>query len=95
MDKFEFQEVIKDILEFSDYANKKFNDFKIWENKDENNIFTLVQYVYTLCILLKPFIPESIEKIEKTLNTKIEKFEYSIYTGKIQKPEIIFTKIEK
>ena len=95
MDRFEFQEVIKEILEFSDYANKKFNDFKIWENKDENNIFILVQYVYTLCILLKPFIPDSIKQVEQILNTKIERFEYNIYKGKIQKPEIIFTKIEK
>lgn len=95
IDKFKFQEAIYQILRFSDTANKKFNDSKIWENKDEKAMFILMQYVYTLCVMLKPFIPESIEKIEKILNTKITKFEYNTLNTKITKPYVIFEKIEK
>ena len=57
-------------------------------------MYTLMQYVYALCILLKPIIPKAIEKLEKTLNVKVIEYKYIPYTGHIEEPQILFPKIE-
>ena len=92
--EFRIKSAIGEIINFSDYANKRFDTLKIWENKDIGNMYILVQYVYALGILLAPVIPESSEKILSILNKKIDNFEYTPYFGEINEPYIIFPKIE-
>ncbi len=94
LSEFRIKSAVHKIIEFSDYANKRFDTLKIWENKDIKNMYILIQYVYALGILLSPIIPESSEKILSILNKKNEVFYYTPYFGKINKPYIIFPKIE-
>ncbi len=93
-DNFKIKKAVNDIISFSDHANQKFDQLKIWENKDPKNIYILIQYVYALSLLLYPIIPESATNLAKILNTKIKTDKYKPFWGKIEKPYIIFPKIE-
>ena len=57
-------------------------------------MYTLMQYVYALCILLKPITPKAIEKLEEILHREVIEYKYTPYTGKIGAPQILFPKIE-
>jgi methionyl-tRNA synthetase len=94
LDHFEYQNTIKEILKLSDKANQRFNILKIWESKDKDSMYTLMQYVYALCILLKPITPKAIEKLEEILHREVIEYKYTPYTGKIGAPQILFPKIE-
>ncbi|MHB8362950.1 MAG: class I tRNA ligase family protein, partial [Patescibacteria group bacterium] len=94
IESFQFQSAVRNILEFSDHANKLFDDLKIWKSNSKEDIYRLMQYVYALNIMLYPIIPDGAEKLSKILNIKISEFKYKRYSGKINKPYIIFPKID-
>ncbi|MHB8442820.1 MAG: methionine--tRNA ligase [Patescibacteria group bacterium] len=94
IESFQFQSAVRNILEFSDHANKLFDDLKIWKSNSKEDIYILMQYVYALNIMLYPIIPDGAEKLSKILNIKISEFKYKRYSGKINKPYIIFPKID-
>ncbi len=74
LEKCNFVKAIEHILELGHFANKYFNDQAPWEEiKDnskhaENTIYNSIQIVNALRILLKPFMPESMEKLKFYLN---------------------------
>ena len=88
-------------------ANKYFNDAEPWkavkENKErcETIINICLQLVHTFAVLFSPILPFSSEKMLHMLNTGDKNFsweksaEFCLKTGnKLNRPEILFTKIE-
>ena len=105
IERLEFDKALKKILNFSGNCNKYFQKNEPWANdiRATNCIYLCINAVRSLSILLEPFLPFSAEKIWKQLNIKesinehgwdsISKF--MIKPGhKINKPEILFKKIE-
>ena len=108
IDNQELNQYMKEVINFSFSANKYFNDLKPWDLKKDNIdrmnavIYTILNQIKSISILLYPIIPSSSEKIlnclgvnkkdynlDNILNTKYLKIGY-----KIKKPEILFKKIE-
>ncbi len=94
IESFRFQNAIRNILEFSDHANKLFDNLSIWKSNSKEDIYRLMQYVYALNVMLEPIVPDGAGKLSKILNIKISEFKYKRLSGKINKPYIIFPKIE-
>ncbi len=71
-------------MRLSAFANKYFNDSKIWEvgKKDQEEaeqiIFSLVNLVDALRVLLRPYLPEAFKALSKLLGVDIEE----VQTGK-------------
>ena len=102
-EKLEFEKALKKINEFCSVCNSYFQKKEPWKTESENTLYLSVIAVKTLALLLCPIIPISSEKTWSLLNLngKIEKENWnnvsllSIKTGhKINKPEILFKKIE-
>jgi methionyl-tRNA synthetase len=78
IEKCEFVKASEELLRLGDFANKYFNDKAPWLSyksniKDcENTIFNSIQLVNALRILLKPFTPNSSEKLKIMLNIQDE-----------------------
>ena len=74
MNKQNLNEYIKTVIGFSFDANKYFNDSEPWavKNKDPNRmnsiLYTIVQQIKNISILLNPIIPDSTKKVFKTIN---------------------------
>ena len=96
------------IIEALFEANKYFNDQEPWKKKNnierlETIIYTSLEIIRKICILLFPIIPESTLKAFNIfgLNEKdiifstISNHEYLVKGSKINKIEILFNKIEK
>ena len=60
---------MKEVINFSFEANKYFNDLKPWDLKKDNIermnavIYTILNQIKSISILLYPVIPESSQKI--------------------------------
>jgi methionyl-tRNA synthetase len=89
-------------------ANKYFNDQEPWKKKDDPNrlntiVYTSLEVIRKICIMLYPIIPESSIKALKIFNlskkdidfSTIEKHDYLVPGTEINKIEILFNKIEK
>jgi len=99
IEKLEFDRALKKILEFSDYCNQYFQNKEPWKTKDKTCLYLCVNAVKVLSVLLYPFLPDSCEKLFNQLNIINEKIGWNnikeIKPGhKINKPEILFKKIE-
>ena len=108
IDKQELNQYMKEVINFSFSANKYFNDLKPWELKKNNIdrmnevIYTILNQIKSISILLYPVIPGSSKKILDCLG--VDEKDYSIdclsnikylkMGYKIKKPEILFKKIE-
>ncbi|TFF98707.1 MAG: methionine--tRNA ligase [Promethearchaeota archaeon] len=74
LDNFEMKKALRDIVDFAREGNIYLNDKAPWHIiKDDKNeaghVFNLcAQFVYSLAILLGPFIPNTSQKILKLLN---------------------------
>ncbi|HVX92562.1 MAG TPA: methionine--tRNA ligase [Candidatus Dojkabacteria bacterium] len=73
-----FIQSMEHILELGKFANKYFNDKKPWEtlktDADEaaNTMYNSIQLVNAFRVLLKPYVPFSMAKLESYLNIKDE-----------------------
>ena len=108
MNKQNLNEYIKMVVNFSFEANKYFNDLEPWavKKKDpermETILFTIVQQIKNITILLNPIIPEATSKVLNTLNVKDEQVKinnilnYDLFNHdkELKNLEILFTKIE-
>ncbi len=108
IDKQDLNAYIKKIVDFSFETNKYFNDSRPWAVKKEDVekmnaiLFTVVEQIKNISILLNPIIPITSEKVLSTLN--IEKKNISIqninqsdaldHKKSLKKLEILFPKIE-
>ena len=89
-------------------ANKYFNDQEPWKKKDNQNrlntiIYTSLEVIRKICILLYPIIPQSSLKALKIFNlnekdiifSSVSKNDYLLPGDKINKIDILFKKINK
>ncbi|MDB4845916.1 methionine--tRNA ligase [Candidatus Pelagibacter sp.] len=89
-------------------ANKYFNDQEPWKKKNDIKrlntiIFTSLEVIRKICIMLYPIIPESIIKSLKIFNLTEDDIDFSTlsnhnylkFNSKINKIDILFKKIEK
>jgi len=106
IDKYQFKAYVREYMDIARFANKYFNDKEPWKTRKENQedcavtINLCLQTVHALSILAAPLLPDSTEKILKILNVP-EKCNWDEAGGlllkdghKLNKPEIIFRKIE-
>ena len=97
----QFDKALRVILNFSDLCNQYFQKKEPWKKKNNNTIFLSVNAVYNLGLMLQSFIPFSTEKLFKILDINSDNInwkycsELKVRPGhKINKPEILFAKIE-
>ena len=99
---------VKKVVDFSFESNKYFNDSEPWKvmrsdpKRMQSIIYTILEQIKNISILLNPIIPIATNKILYALN--IEEKEISLktisnekifkYNKKLKKPGILFRKIE-
>jgi methionyl-tRNA synthetase len=108
MDNQELNEYIKSVVSFSFDANKYFNDSEPWavKKKDPERmnaiLFTIVEQIKNISILLNPVIPNATNKVLSMINfskedisiDKIKEENILNHTKDLGKLEILFNKIE-
>ena len=101
-------EYIKLVVSYSFEANRYFNDAEPWaiKNKDINRmntiLYTIVEQIKNISILLNPIIPNSTEKILDVMNIKKEQVSIASindvniidHDKELKNHEILFKKIE-
>jgi methionyl-tRNA synthetase len=106
LEEIHIEKALKKIVEFSGYCNQYFQKCEPWSNKERatNCLYLCVNAVRSLAILIEPFLPFAAEKLWKQLNFSgsIHEQDWSSISKKlvnpnhkINKPEILFKKIEK
>ena len=99
---------IKEVINFSFDANKYFNDLQPWALKKNNLermnsvIYTILNQIRSISILLSPIIPQSSNKILNIFNIndkdrtikKISDIKFLKSGSKIKKTDILFKKVE-
>lgn len=111
IDNFSFDKTISRIIDFSNHANKVFNDAAPWQMKKDGKIeemnFILSQtaeIIRVIAICLLPFVPASANKILDLLGVEsgdeYRNFaaleKYQLKVGdKINEPKIIFPKLQE
>jgi methionyl-tRNA synthetase len=95
------REALREILAFSSQVNKYFQDSKPWEtvktdkDKAARTLYTTVNLLHPIALLLRPFIPNSSDRAIKLLDTSKELTdEFTINPSHRIKAEILFQKIE-
>jgi methionyl-tRNA synthetase len=96
MSGFELDKALGEIFGFIDICNEYVQSKKPWETHDKKVLYELIDSIKSIAILLWPFIPETSEKIAKSLGFKIDYNEITkpYKVQKIKKSEILFKKIE-
>ena len=106
LDNFRFREALKEAMNLARLGNKYLADTEPWKiikndpEKVRTIISTALEITANLTIILEPFLPFSMEKLRKQLNTDILKWENAGRTDmlkpghRINKPELLFDKIE-
>ncbi len=100
LDKYELHNALSEIWKFINEVNKHINQEKVWELKGkelEKHLYTLVESLRVISILLYPFIPETSEKINKQLGIKLGKKKDCRFgvekEYKVKKGEMLFKKV--
>ena len=108
MNKQELNEYIKTVVSFSFDANKYFNDSEPWAVKKNDPekmnaiLFTIVEQIKNISILLNPIIPNATNRVLSMINIptenisidKIKDDNILNYEKEIGNLEILFTKID-
>ena len=108
MNNQELNEYIKIVVSFSFDTNKYFNDSEPWaiKKKDPERmnaiLFTIVEQIKNISILLNPIIPNATNKVLNMINIPVENIridkikDENILNNKkeLGNLEILFTKIE-
>ena len=106
MEKYKLTEALSEIWKYVQEINKYINKEKPWEIRDaplstrkrEEVLYTVLDSLRIVSILLYAFIPETCEKISKQLNFEIKSLNDCkpnlLKEGKIKKGDILFKKIE-
>ncbi len=91
----EIRYALYDLLKISDLGNRYLNQKEPWKTKDYSSLGYSVEIIRILSVLFSPIIPESAERIFKFLNTEDKEISLNFSVKNINKPEILFKKIEK
>src|SRR3989344_9140255 len=100
MEKYELHNALSEIWKFINEVNKHINQEEPWKLKGkelEKHLYTLLESLRIISILIYPFMPETSEKINKQLGIKLGllkdcKFEL-IKEYKVKKEGVLFKKI--
>ena len=102
MKKIEIHNALSEIWKFINECNKYINENKIWELKEEKlqkHLYTLLESIRVLSVLLSPFLPDTSEKINKQLNVKpgnLRECKFGLIKNyNVKKSEVLFEKLEK
>src|SRR3989344_1744153 len=102
MENFEINNALSEVWKFINECNKHINQEKPWEMKGkelEKHIYSLLESIRILSILLSPFLPETSNKILKQLNQKPGNLKEAkpglVKIYKVKKEGILFNKIEE
>ena len=72
MDNYELTEALAEIWKFVNEINRYINTNKPWESRNKENVlFTALDSLRIVGILLYPFIPKTVEKLNKQINIKL------------------------
>jgi len=100
MNNFELNNALNEIWRFINEVNKHINKEKVWELKGkelEKHLYTLVESIRIISILLSPFIPSTSDKINKQLGIKNGNFKDCkfglVKEYKIKKGKVLFNKV--
>jgi len=96
INSYELDKALNKIFAFIDQCNEYIQKNKPWETKDKKVLYELADSIKAIAILLHPFIPNTSEKIAKTLKIKIDynNIKKPLTTKNIKKSEILFKKIK-
>ena len=108
MNNQDLNEYIKMVVSFSFDANKYFNDSEPWSVKKKDPermktiLFTIIQQIKNISILLNPIIPNATNKIFTLMNLSTENINIDKinddnifnYEKELNNLEILFNKIE-
>jgi methionyl-tRNA synthetase len=108
MNKQNLNEYIKIVINFSFDSNKYFNDLEPWavKKKDPERmnviIYTIIQQIKNISILLSPIIPDTAKKVLNTMNIQDDQISIKNITNynlfdhdkELKDHEILFKKIE-
>lgn len=102
MDNFEIHNALAEVWKFVNECNRYITDNKPWELKNEKRreivLYNLAESLRYLSIILEPFIPETSEKIKRSLGLK-KKETYAhlkfglLGSNQIKKEGYLFTRI--
>jgi methionyl-tRNA synthetase len=95
IENYELDKALNEIFAFIDNCNEYVQTNKIWETKDKEKLYELIDSIKAIAILLWPFIPLTSEKIASQFGFKIKfnEIEKPFAVKKIKKGEILFKKI--
>jgi len=97
LNNYELDKALNEIFVFIEACNKYVQDNELWKTHDKKKLYELADSIKAIAILLWPYIPESSEKIAKTLNFEINNLEQisePLVIKKIRKADILFKKID-
>jgi len=101
VDKFELHNVLNEIMSFVRECNRHINQEKLWDKRDkdlERHLYSLLESIRIISILLYPFMPGTSEKINAQLKVKGSKLKDCkfgiVKMYKIKKGGILFKKID-
>ncbi len=83
------------ILKLSDLGNQYLNEKEPWKTKDYSSLAYSIEIIRILSVLISPVIPNSSEKILSFLNTEDKSLDLNFSVKTINKPEILFKKLEE
>ena len=87
LDEFKFNKALESIWELISYCDKYIEDKKPWQGNSDKVLGDLLYALDNIAVLLKPFLPETSEKILKEIERK-DKF-------KNKKGKVLFPRVDK
>ncbi len=105
VEQVKLREALQEVMALAAATNKYFQDKKPWAAVENDRkaagttLFTAVNVLRGITVLLWPYIPESADRALKALNSGNKKFDeldkIQLTPGEIIKAELLFKKIEK
>ena len=104
MDAYQISDAITEIFNVLRASNKYIDDTTPWvlakndsdRDRLETVLYNLLESIRVCAIMLKPYLPDTSDKIIKQLNNEVEDFEYTssnIYN--LGEAEVLFQRIDK
>ncbi|MCD6122385.1 MAG: methionine--tRNA ligase [Spirochaetales bacterium] len=102
-EKVELRDAFRRIFALSSLGNKKFQDAEPWKKVKENPdavkglLWNLLYLIRDLAILIRPYMPETSNKISDMLGIKASSWEKLLELSgitKVEKPSLLFKKLE-
>lgn len=90
----DFRYALYELLRLSDLGNRYLNEKEPWKTNDTNSLAYGYEIIRLLSIYFSPVLPESSKKITGFLNTNNKNKEIDTKEKTINKPEILFRKLE-